>query len=244
MVTLPATLPIRQWVCIPCGYNMIGEMPDVCPFCGARHDRFVSWDVAETTYRVTPVRVTDRVTQLRSVPRLGIEHAAYRIETADRAVWIDCPSAFNRDLAPVCDIYFTHKDFLGASNQYRALWNARVHLHKAETSHPLVAAFPVDDAFEGDFTENGIEAVHIGGHTPGWTAYLFEDVLFACDYAFPPGERMRLNPFGDQAATCDHGDRLLDLVDARKPAIVAGYNYIADAADWRRDFAGALRRAA
>jgi len=244
MVTLPNIFSLRQWVCLPCGYNMIGEMPEVCPFCGARHDRFLSWEVAETTYRVTQRPVTPRVTQLHSVPRLGIEHAAYRIETGAGAVWIDCPSAFNRDLAPVTDIYFTHKDFLGASNQYRALWGARVHLNRAETSHPLVAAFPVDDAFESDFAENGIEAVHIGGHTPGWTAYLFEEVLFACDYAFPPGDHMRLNPFGEKAATREQAGRLLDLVDARKPTIVAGYNYVADAAGWRRDLEGAIRRAA
>ena len=150
---------------------------------------------------MTPKTVTDTVTQLRSVPRLGIEHAAYRIETAAGPVWVDCPSAFNRDLDPVSDIYFTHKDFLGASNQYRALWNATVHLHEAETRHPLVARFPVDDAFMTDFAVDGLEAFHIGGHTPGWTAYLFGEVLFACDYAFPPGERMRLNPFGPQDET-------------------------------------------
>ena len=48
-----------------------------------------------------------------------LEHAAYRVETEDGAVWIDCLSAFNRDLEPVKAIYFTHEDFLGASNQYR-----------------------------------------------------------------------------------------------------------------------------
>ena len=42
-----------QWVCEVCGYNMIGEMPDICPFCGARHDKFVTWEEAERTYRVT-----------------------------------------------------------------------------------------------------------------------------------------------------------------------------------------------
>ena len=50
---------------------------------------------------------------------LGLEHAAYRVETEDGAVWIDCLSAFNRDLEPVKASYFTHEDFLGASNQYR-----------------------------------------------------------------------------------------------------------------------------
>jgi hydroxyacylglutathione hydrolase len=46
-------------------------------------------------------RINDYVTQLLSVPRLGLEHAAYRIETMDAAVWIDCPSGLNRDLASV-----------------------------------------------------------------------------------------------------------------------------------------------
>ena len=113
-----------QWVCTLCGYNMIGTRPEVCPFCGARHETFLTWQAAEQTYRVTARPVTEGVTQLLSVPRLGLEHAAYRVESDAGGFWIDCPSAFNRDLAPVQAIYFTHKDFLGASNQYRALWGA------------------------------------------------------------------------------------------------------------------------
>ncbi|TCV71169.1 hypothetical protein EDE11_1631, partial [Methylomonas methanica] len=105
----------QQWVCLQCGYNMIGEMPDLCPFCGARHDQFMAWDAAEKTYHVTTRAVTDAVSQLLSVPKLGLEHAAYRIETGDSAVWIDSPSAFNRNLAPVQSILFTHHHFLGAS---------------------------------------------------------------------------------------------------------------------------------
>src|SRR5690554_6156420 len=114
MNELPEDFPARQWVCTACGYNMIGEAPDACPFCGAWHDKFVTWEEGEAVYRVTAKPVTDQVTQLLSVPRLGLEHAAYRIETASGVVWIDSPSAFNRDLDPVTDIYFTHKDFLGA----------------------------------------------------------------------------------------------------------------------------------
>ena len=67
-----------QWVCKVCGYNMLGSRPDVCPFCGARHDRFVAWEEGERLYRVTPSPVTGQVTRLTSVPRLGLEHAAYR----------------------------------------------------------------------------------------------------------------------------------------------------------------------
>jgi hydroxyacylglutathione hydrolase len=244
MTDLNANFPMRQWVCVPCGYNMIGEMPEVCPFCGERHEKFVTWNVAEETYRVTSTPVTDGVTQLRSQPRLGYEHAAYRVETRDGAVWIDCPSAFNRTLEPVSDIFFTHKDFMGASNQYRAHWNARVHIHKAETTHPLASPFPVDDTFTGDFTFQGIDAFHIGGHTEGFTVYFHDDVLFTCDYAFPGNKAMRLNPFTDKAPMVTKGDRLLNLVRERKPRIVTGFNYVVDGADWTGWFETAMKRAA
>ena len=232
----------KQWVCVTCGYNMIGEMRDVCPFCGARHDKFVAWDEAERIYRVTPTPVTGRVTQLMSVPRLGIEHAAYRVETDAGTVWIDCPSAFNRDLDPVTAIYFTHKDFMGACNQYREAWDAKVHIHAADADHPLARPFPVDGRLAGDFEADGLEGFHIGGHTPGFTVYVFGAVLFACDYAFPPGPGMRLNPYGDKAETRARGHRLRALMDARATTLttVCGYNYVAEFGDWRRDFERAL----
>jgi rubrerythrin len=28
------------WVCTSCGFTMEGEPPDVCPVCGAKHDKF------------------------------------------------------------------------------------------------------------------------------------------------------------------------------------------------------------
>jgi hydroxyacylglutathione hydrolase len=116
----------HQWVCLKCGYNMIDTMPGVCPFCGAYHDQFMPWDEAEKKYHVTEYPVNNHVTQLFSVPKLGYEHAAYRIVTGESAVWIDSPSAFNRGLAPVDAILFTHHHFMGASNQYRQIWNAEI----------------------------------------------------------------------------------------------------------------------
>ena len=222
---------------------MIGGRPDVCPFCGARHEQFVSAAQAEKTYRVTPTPVGTGVTQLLSVPRLGLEHAAYRVETDQGAAWIDCPSAFNRDLDPVGAILFTHNDFLGASNQYRALWGARVHLHALDAVHPLAREHPVDFAFDGDFRRGSLAAWHVGGHTPGFTIYVHDDVLFVCDYAFPPGAAMRLNPYGDGDATRRGGARILEIVEGRGLATVCGYNYVADFADWRDDFARALQAA-
>jgi hydroxyacylglutathione hydrolase len=233
----------KQWVCTTCGYNIIGEMPDRCPFCGASHDRFIAWNEAEKIYRVTPHRVNDYVLQLLSVPRLGLEHAAYRIETEDGAVWIDCPSAFNRDLEPVEAIYFTHKDFLGASNQYRELWNAKVYLHALDAEIPIAKPFPVDRPFDGDFTEHGIEAFYIGGHSPGFTMYIYGKVLFICDYAFPPGAKMRLNPFGPPQETRDRAARILEVIWERSLETVCGYNFITEFDRWREDFQHLLDRA-
>ena len=226
----------KQWVCVVCGYNMIGEMPDVCPFCGARHDRFVTWEEAAQTYTITSQSVNANVTQLMSVPRLGIEHAAYRIETEEGAVWIDCPSAFNRTLEPVRAIYFTHKDFMGASNQYREYWGAKVNINALDAAHPLAKPFPIDHEFSGDFTEYGIEAFHIGGHTPGFTMYVYRDVLFVCDYAFPPGPKMRLNPFSPEDEIRARASRVVELISERPLKTVCGYNYVAEFDGWRTDF--------
>ncbi len=228
----------KQWVCVVCGYNMIGEMPDVCPFCGAHHDKFVTWQEAEQTYRVTPTRVNERITQLVSVPRLGIEHAAYRIETGGAPIWIDCPSAFNRDLEPVSAIFFTHKDFMGACNQYRALWGAKIGIHARDAENPLAKQFPVDDAFTGGFEIDGVEAIHVGGHTPGFTMYVFGEVLFVCDFAFPPGPTMQLNPHSDMAAIRASAWNVQALIDSRAGSLttVCGYNYVVDLDDWRCDF--------
>ena len=50
-----------------------------------------------------PFPVNAYVTQLFSVPKLGYEHAAYRVMAENAAVWIDAPSAFNRNLEYVAD---------------------------------------------------------------------------------------------------------------------------------------------
>lgn len=226
----------KQWVCKTCGYNMVDEMPDRCPFCGVSHEKFISWEEAEKVYKVTPKKVSDRVTQLISVPRLGYEHAAYRIETDDGAVWIDCPSAYNRDLEPVERIYFTHNHFMGASNQYRQLWDAKVYLHSLEAEHPLVAKFPVDRKFNDSFQEKGIEAIHVGGHTPGFTIYIFEDVLFICDYVFSPEKRIQFNPFGPKQKTHQQALKILEKIERKNLKTVCGFNYVMDFAPWLENF--------
>ena len=231
----------QQWVCLQCGYNMIGEMPDTCPFCGANHDRFMVWDQAEKTYRVTTRAVNDAVSQLLSVPKLGLEHAAYRIETGQGAIWIDSPSAFNRDLPPVDAILFTHHHFMGASNQYRRIWNSEVWLHDLDAKHRLSALFDIDRRFSDDFAAYGIEAYHSGGHTPGFTFYIHRDVLFICDYVFLSGADMRFNPYGPEQETIKRAQRIHQIIKAKPLKTVCGYNYIADFTDWLAGFERLIR---
>ena len=227
---------MQQWVCLQCGYNMIGEMPDVCPFCGAHHDRFMTWDEVEKTYRVTAHAVNDIVSQLLSVPKLGYEHAAYRIETESGAVWIDSPSAFNRNLAPVDAILFTHHHFMGASNQYRRLWDTEVWLHELDAKHRLAVLFDVDRRFVDDFSAYGIEAYHTGGHTPGFTFYIYRDVLFICDYVFLTDAGMCFNPYGPAQETRKQAQRIYEIVNSKSLQTVCGYNYVTNFVDWWAGF--------
>ena len=226
----------QQWVCLQCGYNMIGEMPDVCPFCGASHEHFVSWDEAEKQYHVTSHAVNNVVSQLLSVPKLGYEHAAYRIETEQGAVWIDSPSAFNRDLQPVNAILFTHHHFMGASNQYRHLWNAKVWLHDLDAKHRLAALFTIDRRFSDDFVAYDVEAHHVGGHTPGFTFYIYRDVLFICDYVFLTEAGMCFNPYGPKQETLKKAEQIHEIVKTKSLKTVCGYNYVAHFADWLVSF--------
>lgn len=222
----------QQWVCLQCGYNMIGEMPGICPFCGARHDQFLSWDEVELRYCVTTQTVNNAVSQLLSVPKLGLEHAAYRIETEQGAVWIDSPSAFNRELSPVKAILFTHHHFLGACNQYRRLWHAEVWLHDLDAKHRLSALFNIDRRFSEDFSVFGLNAYHTGGHTPGFTFYIYQDVLFICDYVFLVGTDMQFNPHGPNQATRECAQRIYDIIIGKPLNTVCGYNYVTNFADW------------
>ena len=226
----------KQWVCTVCGYNMIGKRPTRCPFCSSPHRDFVDSATASRRYLVTAKKVSDTVTQLKCLPRLGLEHSAYRIDADGGSVLIDCPSAFNRDLDPVDCILFTHKDFIGAANQYRDQWLAEVWLHEADAELSEAARYSVDHPFTGNIEKFGVEGVHIGGHSPGFTVYLWQDVLFVCDYVYPPGPAMKLNPHGRRAATQDGAGRLVDVVTSRPLSTVCGYNYVTDFATWQSAF--------
>lgn len=234
---------MSQWVCLQCGYNMIGnEMLDVCPFCGVSHDKFMAWDKVEQKYRVTSHDINNDVSQLLSVPKLGLEHAAYRIETAEGNIWIDSPSAFNRELKPVHSVLFTHHHFMGAVNQYRLLWHSDIWLHELDAKHPLAVSFDIDKPFSDDFTIYGIDAYHVGGHTPGFTIYIYQDVLFICDYVFLSNLTLRFNPYGSQTETIKQAQKIHKIVNSRHLTTVCGYNYVMNFDDWLAAFENLLRK--
>jgi len=226
----------EQYVCLVCGFNMVGFHPANCPFCGAASTHFITSEECSARYRVVGVPVNEKVTRLNSQPALGIEHAAYRIETGQGACWIDCPSSFDRSLAKTDTILFTHHHFLGACNLYREEFAAEIRIHQDDSLHEICAPFTFDTTFRDNFVHQGIAAFHIDGHTPGFNFYIFEDVLFICDYLFLAGDGLKYNPFGPADRTIEGGGRLRELLVGRQLSFVCGYNYVLDYGEWQRRF--------
>lgn len=227
----------EQYVCLVCGFNMIGFHPDHCPFCGAANKHFITAEECSARYKVMATPVSEKVTRLNSHPPLGIEHAAYRIETGSGVFWIDCPSSFDRSLDRTDTILFTHHHFLGASNLYRELFAADVLIHREDSVHEICRPFTFDAVFDENFVSHGIEAFHVDGHTPGFTFYIFEDLLFICDYVFLDGDGMKYNPFGPKGRTIEGGNRLREILEGRQLSTACGYNYVIDFDDWQQRFA-------
>lgn len=226
----------EQYVCLECGYNMVGYHPERCPFCGAPKERFITAEECTERFAVRGTPVNDHVTRLNSVPALGYEHAAYRIRSGGRTLWVDCPSCFDPRAGSMDAIIFTHPHFLGASNLYRERHRAKVAIHEADTANPLCRGFTFDRPFADGHEDSGLRGMHIDGHTPGFNAYLYGDVLFACDYVFWNGERMKHNPFGPQDATEAGGRRLRGLIEGRDIATVCGVDYVEGFERWWEHF--------
>jgi len=226
----------EQNVCLVCGFNMIGFHPDNCPFCGATKNHFITAGECSVRYRVVATPVNGKVTRLNSHPALGIEHAAYRVETGHGVCWIDCPSSFDASLQRADTIFFTHHHFLGASNLYREHFSAEVHIHHEDSVHEICRPFTFDGTFRENFVHQGIEAFHVDGHTPGFTFYIFEETLFICDYVFFAGDGMKYNPFGPADRTVAGGRRIRDILDGRTLTTVCGYNYVIGYDDWKPRF--------
>ena len=226
----------EKYVCIVCGFNMVGYYPEKCPFCGASREKFITSEECSAGFNVKAFPVNEKVTRLNSVPSLGLEHSAYRVVTVNKVYWIDCPSSFDNSLEKMDVITFTHHHFLGASNLYREYFSSRVRIHKRDSSHDLCQAFTFDETFDKDFSEDGIDAFHINGHTPGFTFYIFEDVLFICDYVFLKDGEMRYNPFGPVKDTGDGGRMLKNIIEKREINVVCGFNYVVDYVEWKAKF--------
>lgn len=231
-----AIITSEQYVCTACGFNAIGYYPKRCRFCGATRDYLLTVEECSAKFKVKGTPVNDKIIRLNSFPQLGLEHAAYRVETKDKNIWIDCPSSFDRTLEPVDLITFTHKDFLGASNLYRQHFNAEVWLHKLDAAHPNSRFFPVDNAFETNFEISGIEGFPIGGHSAGFTIYFFENVLFICDFVLPTGTSLIWNPYGNKNKTEEAGKKIHHLLEGRKIDTVCGYNYVCEYQPWKEKF--------
>jgi glyoxylase-like metal-dependent hydrolase (beta-lactamase superfamily II) len=226
----------EQYVCLVCGFNMIGFHPERCPFCGASARHFITAEECSARFKVVSAPVNGKVTRLNSRPALGIEHAAYRIETGRGACWIDCPSSFDASLQKIDSIFFTHHHFLGASNLYREHFKAQVRIHHDDSTHAICRPFSFDVTFKDAFAHQGIEAFPIDGHTPGFTLYIFEDVLLICDYVFLGKGGMKYNPFGPADRTIAGGERIRKILDGRSLSVVCGYDYVIDYTDWKNRF--------
>lgn len=227
----------NQYICTNCGYNMIGFHPDKCPFCGASRDYFITAKEGTKKYRVEGTVVNDKITQLLSVPDLGYEHAAYRIETNGSIIWIDCPSSYNSDLKKRPNkIIFTHPHFLGASNLYREKFSTETWIHREDAKNPLAEKFVFDNEFDENFTEAGIKAFHVNGHTPGFTIYIFEDALFICDYVFTGKSAFKFNPFGPTNKTHQQALKIKGIIEKRNLSFVCGQNYFMEYSVWKKRF--------
>ncbi|MCP3176388.1 MBL fold metallo-hydrolase [Desulfuromonas sp. KJ2020] len=226
----------EQYVCLVCGFNMVNFHPENCPFCGAPKKKFITAKECSARFKVISSPVNKKVTRLNSQPDLGYEHAAYRLETDQGAIWIDCPSSFDTSLPRVDTILFTHHHFLGAVNLYREYFAAKVGIHQADSNHEICRPFSFDNLFDSNFSYRGIEAFHLNGHTPGFTFYIFEETLFICDYFFLTGDGMKLNPFGPADRTIGGSNQLRSFLDGRQISTVCGYNYVIDYPEWKRRF--------
>jgi glyoxylase-like metal-dependent hydrolase (beta-lactamase superfamily II) len=215
---------------------MIDHYPDYCPFCGAPKSRFLSMEKIMEEYHVKEVKITKRVTQLRSTPPLGYEHAAYRLLTDDKELWIDCPSAFDPKVKPPDTISFTHHHFLGASNLFREIGGAEIRIHEKDSHHSIIKRYIFDSTFAGNFNSHGIEAFHINGHTPGFTFYIFDNILFICDYVFSSKNVLKYNPFGNADLTRKGGIKIFNTIEERDIKIVCAYNYSMPFVSWIPQF--------
>jgi len=226
----------EQYVCKVCGFNMIGYYPEHCPFCGTLNVNFITAEECSENYNIIETKVNDKVIRLNSLPPLGLEHSAYRIETENQIIWIDCPSTFSKDIGRMDKIMFTHHHFLGASNLYRSYYSAFLWIHEEDSKQNLAQKYPFDKKFENDYNFSEIKAFHINGHTPGFTFYIFKDVVFICDYVSISGGNMHFNPYGPRDKTIEGGKIMNNILIKHELRNVCGFDYVLEYSDWKAKF--------
>lgn len=217
-----------------CGYNMVGYYPDNCPFCGASKDNFITAEKCSRDFEVVSNEVSENVFQLLSKPDLGLEHAAYLIKMKDQNVLIDCPSTFSKNVEMFEINTFTHHHFLGASNLYQKYLENEVWIHKKDGNTALANHHSFDRFFTDNFQINGIHAYHVNGHTLGFTIYIFQDILFECDYTFLQNGKLGFNPYGPKERTKKGGRKILEICEKYNLSTVCGYNYVTEFKNWKK----------
>jgi hydroxyacylglutathione hydrolase len=225
-----------QQVCLNCGYNIVGYEPDFCPFCGAPKNQFITAEECTSRYKIKEIKVNNKVSGFNSYPRLGLEHAAYRIKTNHGFIMIDCPSTFRTEIKPIDCILFTHHHFLGASNLYKRYFGTNLWINSADSNNSLTKNYEFDSRFNSNFEKWDIHAYHIDGHTRGFTFYIFDDVLFICDYIFVNSESLRFNPYGPYQRTVKGANKMMDIVSDVELTYVCGFDYTMDFSKWIKMF--------
>ena len=107
-------------------------------------------------------------------------------------------------------------------------------IHEADSHHDLCRGFVFDDLFSGSFCDSGLHAVHLGGHTPGFTCYFFDELLFICDYVMKKQGKLVINPFGPGDATRNGLTRLIALIPEHPVTTVCGVDYVMDYSSWEK----------
>ena len=228
----------KQYVCKVCGYNMIGDAPHTCPFCGCNSSNFITAEECSKNFSITEKYVSNSVMQLKSSPKLGMEHAAYAIKTQKGQVWIDCPSCFEALAVKPVAICFTHHHFMGACNLYQKDSGCEIYIHITELDFSIAKQFIpfVTRQVRGDFWAYcEIDALHIAGHTPGYTAYFFKDICFACDITLlSEDEPDALNTYASpKEEVIPAVKQLIKECDKRKIKIICCYNDIYPYPEWK-----------
>ncbi len=231
---------MEQYVCQNCGFNMVGYLPDNCPFCFASKNQFITAEKCSERFEVVSTKVTEKVSRLNSAPRLGVEHAAYQINTSEGTVMIDCPSTFREEVEPMNAILFTHHHFLGASTLYQKHFKAKLWIHIDDSETILTRNYAFDKLFKSNFDFAEINAFHINGHTPGFTFFIFEDVLLLCDYLVGSGEEFRLNPYGPPQPTLEGAQKMKDIIETYDLNHVCSVNNVLSFPEWNAIFKGLL----